>query len=130
MLFALALMLSSFCGKKKPAPDPKLVAAGKPLEGKWRQAQEFGEQKRPAAEQPILVLGKTSYTHIPPKKLGSPTIKGTWRVKKADGKNLLIGLTFDGIGPVDDQRVKVVDHDTVEWRNSKNGHGGVYKRMK
>ncbi len=132
-MFTLLPLLIASCGDKKSARDKKLAAAGQPLVGKWREVQEFGGSKHPIAEQTVMILGKTSYKSIQPKSVGNPPINGTWRVKEVKGKTLIIGLTFDMDGspmPVDDQRVKLVDKDTLEWRNAKNGHGGIYKRAK
>jgi hypothetical protein len=130
-MFTFLPLLIASCGEKRSAGDKKLAAAGQPLVGKWREVQEFGGSKRPVAEQTVMILGKTSYTSIQPKSVGNPPMKGTWRVKDVKGKTLLIGLTLDLGGspmPADDQRVKLVDKDTLEWRNAKNGHGGIYKR--
>lgn len=132
-LFTLLPLLIVSCGDKKSAQDKKLAAAGKPLVGKWREVQEFGGSKRAVAEQTVMILGKTRYTSTQPKSVGNPPMKGTWRVKKIKGKTLVIGLTLDMDGSpfqADDQNVKLVDKDTMEWRNAENGHGGIFKRAK
>jgi len=133
LAFVVLFCSLSSAAEKTPAA-PVVKAPEERLLGKWREELEFGgDPNRPVEKRPTLVFSKGTYVHTFPATSGAP-MEGTWKVASAKGDELVLKQTLKLDAktsfPVDDQKVLFKDADTFELRNAKNGHGGLYKRVK
>ncbi|MGC4118893.1 MAG: hypothetical protein QM765_30875 [Myxococcales bacterium] len=125
--FAVLLPLAAAFAAGAKTPEERLL-------GTWREEQEFGgDPNRPVEKRPFVEFKKGTYVHTYPATGGKP-MEGKWSVASAKGDELVLKMTLQldpkTAFPVDDQKIVFKDADTFEMRNAKNGHGGVYKRLK
>lgn len=114
------------CDAKKdgPAADPATDAAKAKILGTWIDAE--GDE--------VYELTDGRFTSKHTKLEGSKLIQGTYTVVKAEGDTITIRPSLDmGDGKslvADDQIITVIDADTMERHNAKNGSGGKFTRKK